>query len=967
MNLVRLLLSALILSLLPALLPAQEAGKPEPLPFNHKVETYRSADGKETVFCLRLEQAFLGEEFEKSNYLRLRPLDANAYLIYPPETRFHQKHAEFYGRLRGQGKARLRLTYEMVSENLDGSRKIVVRQGDVEAAIPTREGGPQAIYRDWAQQQNAYFANLLSYYPRDSFYQYVLLQSRARYGVTPPPLPGNAANDADIEAGFFNVFTGAHALQASLQQYSFRSGRGDGDQNIHISQLAPPDLPSLPYEALLAKKREQKLQPRPADIARLVPDDQYFLHFNSMDAASGALDLMAEWGDNLLRLFSPQARDHGLEEKLSTQLCLRRVGQARLFAEGAASELAVTGSDPFISQGSDVSILLKLRKPDALEQAAAEWLAQVKAGHPGVEEREFNYRSHKIRARYTIDRVVSSFVVRLGDYMVFSNSHRAIRKIVDTFTGFNPRLEAALDYRYLTTLLPPATEARSGYLFASEAYLRRLISPPFKISQKRRLQAFNTLVMINNASLFYRMENGTSPASLNDLVEGKYIDARYLVSPHGGAYSWDAQGDAATNSLYNRLRYLTPNVELTTLQVSAGEREEYERYKQHFGAFWRGTFTPMAIRLTMGQNVKLETCVPAQEGSTVYQDVRGLASGKPLPLRTAPIAPSAVMSLLLVSGRQANGGFLRQIPGVPEVLDADPTLTDLSWLGDRLSVHLCDDDAILEIDPALLRPLDQLGFKVGLREQVLAGLALTALKQPLYIGIEVEDRDKAARLLELLTGKIALQKSSFLGLPTALDAYRLPDYKNHAIYVLSFQLYALKIRLHVALVGDQLVAATRVRTLREVIDAATAKDARPPAEAQVLVRLNRKAMNRLTGDLQLYWEEKSRLACFDNIPPIQTLARLYGVPVSEVNKLAMAKYGVTYFCPDGGTYQYDPQREQVFSSVHGNRQNPRYNPPGGKSSFQRFLERFEEIDTTLRFDHDSLVTTVEILRPARQE
>src|SRR4051812_31543117 len=83
-------------------LPA--AGLAEPLPFRHKVEVYRGKDDG-VVFALRLEQPFLAEEFEKSNYLRLQPLDRNAYLVYPKETKFRQKHAEFYGRLRGEGKA----------------------------------------------------------------------------------------------------------------------------------------------------------------------------------------------------------------------------------------------------------------------------------------------------------------------------------------------------------------------------------------------------------------------------------------------------------------------------------------------------------------------------------------------------------------------------------------------------------------------------------------------------------------------------------------------------------------------------------------------------------------------------------------------------------------------------------------------------------------------------------------------
>jgi hypothetical protein len=143
------------------------------------------------------------------------------------------------------------------------------------------------------------------------------------------------------------------------------------------------------------------------------------------------------------------------------------------------------------------------------------------------------------------------------------------------------------------------------------------------------------------------------------------------------------------------------------------------------------------------------------------------------------------------------------------VLAADPTLTDLNWVGDRVSVHFCDDDGVLEVDPTLLRPLNQLGLQVGVVEQTIVTLGLSALKMPVYATIDVEDRDKAGRLLEKLSSRIVLKKGDIFGFPTSVDSYRLPDYKDHAIYVLSYQVYALKVRLLVALVGKQLVAASK--------------------------------------------------------------------------------------------------------------------------------------------------------------
>ena len=76
------------------------------LPFSYSVETFQHEDDADVrAFVVKLEQPFLAEEFEKSNYLRLKGLDDKSFLIYPRETKFEQKHAEFYGRIRGSDDA----------------------------------------------------------------------------------------------------------------------------------------------------------------------------------------------------------------------------------------------------------------------------------------------------------------------------------------------------------------------------------------------------------------------------------------------------------------------------------------------------------------------------------------------------------------------------------------------------------------------------------------------------------------------------------------------------------------------------------------------------------------------------------------------------------------------------------------------------------------------------------------------
>lgn len=959
-----------ILTLATGLAASSEA---QELPFDIKTEVYRQKESERElgppvmVFALRLEQPFLAGEFEKSNYLRLHSLDGRSYLIYPHETRFEQKHAEFFGRLRGEGTTTLRLTYEMVSENLDGSRKVDVREGRIEIDVPEEPVGPESIYRDWAREQNAHFANLLKYYPDETFFQYVLLQSRDRYGVEPPEFRQDRSDRDRIEYDLYYTFSGGLAVQQALQRETLEGRSPGGELTRHVSELSPPSLRSLPYEELLEKKRLEGTEPRVHAMSRLVPRDQYFLHFNSMSTANQLVALAEQWGTSLLRLFTVSARDHHLREKYEDQLCLRRDGLTRLFADAVIAELGVTGSDFFIAEGTDLTFIFRIERPELFDRAAAGWLEEVRARHPDLVEREFNYRGHRVLARYTDDRTVSSFVVRDGEHVIYSNSHVATRKVIETMIGMTPNLHDALDYRYMTTVLPPAEDPASAYLYGSEAFLRRLVSPAFKIAEKRRLEALNHLVMLNNASLFYRLEHGESPDALSDLVAGRFADLDKLAAPEGGAYAFDVELDTCTNSLYNRLKYLTPIRELEVLRISAQEAEQYKRYRQRYESFWSSVFDPVAIRATVGKTVKLETALLPFANSGLYSVWRDALAEEPRSIGSAHIARTAVASLKVVPGREKVGEFLRQMPGVTEALQADPTLTDLAWIGDRVDVHFCDDDTILEIDLTKLEPIQFFG-NVGVAQQAIVATAIAATNLPVYVTVEVEDEEKANRLLELLASRIFLEGGDLGGLSTRLDAYRLAEYRGHAVYVLSYQLYAVKVRLYVSLVAGRLVAATTPATLNEVVDAA-AEEASPDAvsrDAHAMARLSFRAMNRLRDDVMLYWEEKARQAAHRNIMPIYTLLKLYDVPIGEVNRLANAKYGVSYVCPGGGEYVYDEERDQVLSTVYGNRRHARQNLAlDGDSAFARFFNSLEDITAWLRFTDDGLIATVEIRRRAQ--
>ncbi len=940
------------------------------LPFQQKVEVYRSADGDVVAFTVRLEQAFLAEEFEKSNFLRLRSDDQRAYLIYPQQTKFQQKHAEFFGRLRGKGKVQLRLSYDTVLENLDGTRRVEAKEGIIEVEIPEPVGDEQKpigsvqIFKDWANQQNLHFARMLRYYPDESFFQYCLLQSNARYGVKPPPIPHQMRSEAETETDLYEVFTGSLAIQQSLQRETLSTRKSVGDYNVPINSLRPPRLRSLDFEQLLNEKLEENVEPQVHEIAKLVPHDQYMLHFNSLKALDQAIDLATQWGDSLLRLFTVRAQDNRVKEKFEQQLVIDHQSLNQLFDDGIATEIALTGADPCILEGTDLSVVIRVTSAETFLKESLNWIENARTKYPDIVARQFNYRGHQVRAHYTNDRNVSSFLVQHGDYMVYSNSHRAIRRIIDSATEQEPNLNEALDYRYVTTILPPLDNDQAGYFYASEAFIKRMVGPEAKVSQKRRLQCFNNLVMQNNASLFYRLENGRSPQSLSELSEGRYVDTKKIVCPHGGAYAFDAASDTCTCSLHNRLKYLTPNAELVVQNVSEQESEEYGRYKDRYEQFWRKVFDPIAVRINVNSTVKLESCILPMANSGIYDDLREQVDKNPQPIVTSRIAPSAIASYVMVPGRENTAKFLRTIPGVPEVVDEDPTLTDLSWIGDRVSVHLCDGDSILEIDPTRLKPLDlPLVGKASTEMQAWVAAVFMMANLPVYATVDVENQEKADRMLEQFAERIFLQEGEFVGFDTKLDAYQLPKYKDHKIYVLNVGLYALSLRIHVSLVGNQLVFATKPELLREVIDASTVEPDDNATEAHMLIRLNHRALNRMSDDVQLYWAEKSRVSCHRNVISIYNFHKLYDLPIEKIPEISEAKYGVRYFCPDQGEYSFDKELNQIVCSVHGNREHShQHSRLDENSSFAKFIDSLDTITASIVFQDDALLATVEIQR-----
>src|SRR5262249_26328521 len=128
------------------------------------------------------------------------------------------------------------------------------------------------------------------------------------------------------------------------------------------------------------------------------------------------------------------------------------------------------------------------------------------------------------------------------------------------------RLGETLEFAYIRTLMPRGAKEEDGFIYLSDPFIRRLVGPQLKLTERRRMLCYNHLCMINHASLMYRTEFGKLPASLAELADTRCAPGLFgedkLTCPDGGKYPLSADGTTGVCSHHGHSQNLTPCCEI---------------------------------------------------------------------------------------------------------------------------------------------------------------------------------------------------------------------------------------------------------------------------------------------------------------------------------------------------------------------------------------------------------------------
>jgi hypothetical protein len=245
-----------------------------------------------------------------------------------------------------------------------------------------------------------------------------------------------------------------------------------------------------------------------------------------------------------------------------------------------------------------------------------------------------------------------------ADLHVRGNSRVAFERVLAAIAGKDAdgktvrRLGDTAEFQYIRTIMPRGAKEEDGFVYLSDPFIRRLMGPTVKLTERRRMLCYNHLRMIGHAALLYRTETGREPASLEELVKAECLPDKFnegeFICPDGGSYTLSTDGRFGTCSHHGHAQSMTPCCEIPLSKANGEEADEYKAFLEEYNQYWRIYFDPIALRLQITpQRYRVETIILPLIDNSIYTQMAQVLGGTPEALDALPVPKRNIFSVAL--------------------------------------------------------------------------------------------------------------------------------------------------------------------------------------------------------------------------------------------------------------------------------------------------------------------------------
>jgi len=581
------------------------------------------------------------------------------------------------------------------------------------------------------------------------------------YGVKPEAGELTGRRGPADGPDYFDVMGGTAAIRESMQlELIANPERGLAEtRDIAVDDVDAVQVRSHPFKEML---EASKAPIRHVPLAELAPPDRAFAWFRDIESLRSVL----EGGANQFLRFESELEvksvEYELEQRYLGRLGLSDDAISRVEALSAIDDLAVIVPDLFFVDGTDITIVASLRSAQ-LTRAVLDLLGLS----PGSGE----YETHILESGEEV------FWALRGDRLLISSNRAELRAVLALEAeGGKGSLGSSDEFLYMQQRLG-IEAATDAYLYFSDAFIRRLVSPQVKIAQLRRMQARAEMEMLVSAAMLYLLDGNRHIPSKEQLVQHYYVPEYFA--------SRDFEIDrrlVVSSAQYGSIARLYPLSANPVGNVSKREREDYQRFASDYAQYWSQFFDPIAVRLDKvdERTTEVTTFILPLLDSDLFGAVRGaLASNESGQRLVAPKlspTPSMMLSVNLSDdlrielSRELTGMLVRYTTVNPEIFDSIGSAVHLAVRDSTPIVALGSGDIWGALDKEMLR--------MGGFESLLPFL-LSVATQPSTILVELTDPD---RVREFLSDAVTLQAEG----SGAGELHKLKD-REAWIYTLNFE------------------------------------------------------------------------------------------------------------------------------------------------------------------------------------
>ncbi len=387
-------------------------------------------------------------------------------------------------------------------------------------------------------------------------------------------------------------------------------------------------------------------------IARRVPPECLYARFGSYANFLWFQDTLARWGGDAQNLIAMRGLDYGTSRRIEQQLVLKQTVLARLLGDTVVADVAIVGTDLFLHEGAAFGILFQARNSLALGASIAQQrVERIAAGGVSEAKREINGRSISLLS--SPDGKVRSYYAVDGDFHFVTTSKTLAERFLATADGGG--LGTTEEFRHARTLMPLG-RPDAAFVYLSDALLRNMVGPHYRVEMARRLQAAADIEAVQLASLAATTE-GVPGETIEELIAGGLLPPQF--GPRGDGSRTIIRSGEVSDSLRGHRGALLPIPDVPVTRVTAAEAAAYRQFADYYREKW-GRLDPILVgvqreELPEGrERISLDLRISPM-GSGLY-DFLARRVGPPDTSKLAPIPGDVATAELVLANQRIFAG-----------------------------------------------------------------------------------------------------------------------------------------------------------------------------------------------------------------------------------------------------------------------------------------------------------------------